>query len=142
MRINQAGINLIKSFESCKLRAYQDLVGIWTIGWGHTGDDVYDGRVISQEAADNLLLSDLSKFEWGVNHYVSHTLTDNEFSALVCFTYNVGLGNFKKSNLLSLLNFGHLKEAADEFLKWNHANGKVVDGLTRRREAERDLFLK
>lgn len=140
MRINQEGINLIKSFEGCKLQAYKDIVGIWTIGYGHTGPEVIQGLSWTQEQADNALVKDLTKFENGVNA-LAPNLNANEFSALVVFSYNVGLGALGKSTLLKKLLAGDKVGAADEFLRWNKAGGKEVAGLTRRRIAERALFL-
>lgn len=140
MRTNDAGIALIKSFEGCKLIAYQDIVKVWTIGYGNT-DNVRAGMTITQEQADALLTSKLISFERGVENLVKVPLTDNEFSALVSFAYNLGLGSLERSHLLAKLNANDVTGAADEFLKWNRAGGVVVDGLARRRAAERELFL-
>lgn len=144
MKTNSAGLALIKQFEGCKLKSYQDIVGIWTIGYGHTGDDVTPGQKIDQETADSLLAADLSQFEDGVSGCLTTKqggVTDNQFSALVCFAYNVGLGNLKSSTLLKKLLVGDTTGAANEFLRWNKAGGKEVAGLTRRRAAERALFM-
>lgn len=141
MQINQAGLDLLKSCENCKLEAYQDSIGVWTIGWGHTGDDVQSGLVITQEEADDLLTEDLEKFEDGVSHLLKVTVTSNQFSALVCFAYNVGLGNLKSSLLLRCINTSHYDDATPQFLRWDKAAGKVLAGLTTRREKERDLFV-
>lgn len=142
MKINQAGIDLIKSFEGCKLQAYDDPLhpGLITIGYGHTGG-VKLGTTITQDQADAFLLSDLLNFESSVSKLVNVSLTDNQFSALVSFAYNLGPHTLQTSSLLKLLNQGHYSLAADEFLKWTHSNGQVVPGLVRRREAERALFL-
>lgn len=141
MRINDAGLKLLKEFEGCKLEAYQDLVGVWTIGYGHTGEDVSPYWQITQEEADELLRKDLEKFERGVEKLLKVPVTSNEFSALVCFAYNVGLGNLKQSTLLNCINLHNKRQAPNEFLRWNKAGGIPVKGLTRRREAERLLFL-
>lgn len=141
MRLNQAGRDLIKRFEGCKLKAYRDSVGILTIGYGHTGDDVTVGQQISQQEADNLLNSDLDKFCKGVECVVTTELNDNQFSALVALAYNIGLGNLKKSNLLKKLNARDFSGALESWLKWNKAGGQVLKGLTARREAEKQLFL-
>lgn len=141
-KTNQAGIDLVKSFEGCKLKAYKCPADIWTIGYGHTGSDVYSGLVISQEQAEELLRRDLERFENGVTSLVVVGLTDNEFAALVSFSYNVGLGNLAKSTLLKLLNTANKALASAEFPKWNKAGGVVLPGLVKRREAERLLFLK
>lgn len=140
MQTNEAGINLIKSFEGCRLTAYQDIVGIWTIGYGDT-ENVHPGMVITQTEADNRLAKRLTPFETGVAACAKVPLTDNQFAALVAFAYNLGLHSLERSSLLAKLNDGDAAGAADEFLKWNRAGGKVVAGLTRRRTAERALFL-
>src|SRR5271170_7014409 len=103
MKINEAGLELIKRNEGCRLKAYRDVVGILTIGYGHTGYDVHVGQTITQDEADTLLASDLHDFEDGISDYVEIDLTSNQFSALVSFTYNVGLGNLQKSKLLRKL---------------------------------------
>jgi lysozyme len=141
-KINDAGLNLIKLFESCRLNTYKDIVGINTIGFGHVGDVAFMGNVINQETADNLLFEDLERFESGVNHLVTSEINDNQFSALVSFAYNVGLGNLRSSHLLALVNSDNLEQAAGQFVRWDRAGGIEVSGLLRRREAERDLFIK
>jgi|SRR5579859_2211928 len=141
MRINEKGLQLLKSFEGCKLKAYRDVVGIWTIGYGHTGDDVYPGKTITQKEADTLLESDLLDFENGIDSALKVKVTENQFSALVVFTYNVGLGNFLKSHLLKYINLSQFDKASNEFGRWNRAGGIIRKDLTRRRAAERDLFL-
>lgn len=142
MLISRNGIELIKRFEGCKLTAYRCPAGKLTIGYGHTGDDVTEGLTISQEDANDLLFDDVLCFENGVNNLVKGLdLSQGMFDALVCFAYNVGLDNLKKSTLLKLLKGGKVLEASEEFVKWNKSNGKVLDGLTKRRAAEADLFL-
>ena len=142
MLISRNGIELIKRFEGCKLTAYKCPAGVLTIGYGHTGDDVTEGLTISQEDANDLLFDDVLCFENGVNNLVEGLdLSQGMFDALVCFAYNVGLTNLKKSTLLKLLKDGKVLEASEEFKKWNKSNGKVLDGLTKRRAAEADLFL-
>lgn len=136
MHINEAGLNLIKSFEGCKLVAYKCPAGVWTIGYGHTAG-VTEGMVITQEVADHLLKSDMKKYENYVSKYCnSICLNTNEFSALVSFCYNCGAGNLKK--LVS----GRTKpQIADAMLLYNKGGGRVLKGLVRRRKAERELFL-
>jgi lysozyme len=141
MIINQKGLDLIKSFEGCKLKAYQDIRGIWTIGYGHTGSEVKEGMEITQEQADGLLKENLHYFENGVDHFTSEPLNENQFSAMVCFSYNCGLGSLVHSSILKCVNAGDFQGAADSFLLWNKSGGMEVPGLTRRREAERELFL-
>lgn len=137
-KINEAGIALIKEFEGCRLRAYLCPANVWTIGYGHTGK-VYLGQEISQAEADKMLSKDLSVFVEGVDKMAAKYLSDNAFSALVCFAFNVGLGALKKSTLLKKVNLAE-PEASKEFLRWNKAGGKELAGLTRRREAEKALF--
>lgn len=141
MIISQKGINLICSFEGCKLNSYKDIVGFLTIGYGHTGEDVQENQTITQQEANDLLLKDLVKFEVGVSSLAWVTLNQNQFDALVSFSYNLGLNTLKNSTLLKKLNNNDYDGASNEFLKWDHAGGKQVAGLTRRRQAEQDLFL-
>ncbi len=138
--INSQGLELLKRFEGCRLKAYKDIVGIWTIGYGHIAR-VYPGQTITQEEADQLLEEDLRHFESGVSSFVKVNLTDNQFSALVCFSYNVGLGSLLKSHLLKRVNTEDFRGAAQEFLRWDSAGGVVRRSLLVRREAERALFL-
>lgn len=144
-RTNTAGISLIKSFEGKELKAYKDPVGIWTIGFGHTDaaglPKVTPGLVISESQALEILKTDLRQYESAVARNVKVPLTANQFAALVSFTYNLGEGNLKSSTLLKKLNAGDYTGASKEFGKWNRAGGKILSGLTRRREAERQLFL-
>lgn len=132
--------HLTEQFEGCKLTAYQDVKGVWTIGYGHTGTDVRPGLVITQGTAEDLLLHDVQSAEFHVNHLVNVPLTQHEFDALVDFTFNVGSGNFASSTLLKLLNLRNYAAAALEFVKWNKSGGMVVAGLLRRRIAETEVF--
>jgi len=142
MKLSQAGLDLIKRFEGCKLKAYQDAVGIWTIGYGHTGPNVHEGLTITQKQADDILAQDAGRFASGVSANVNVSLTQAEFDALVSFAFNVGLGAFKTSTLLKLLNDNADRTVvASQFLRWNKAGGRVLDGLTKRRNAEKALFL-
>lgn len=140
MKTSQRGIDLIKSFEGCELKAYRDSVGVLTIGYGHTVG-VKDGDRITQEQADAILASDLAIYEDGVRSLVRRTMTQGQFDALVSFSFNVGLGALGKSTLLRMLNSGDYAGASQQFARWNKAGGKVLNGLTRRREAERALFV-
>lgn len=141
MKINDDGLELIKQFESCRLEAYQDIVGILTIGFGHTGTDVTPGMEIDRTTAEAILCEDLDKFERGVEKRLKVKVNSNEFSALVCLAFNIGLGNFGSSTLLKLLNSGDFSGAAGQFERWSKAGGQTISGLVRRRKAERDLFL-
>ena len=137
---------MIKGFEGLKLTAYLDMVGVPTIGWGCTAgvtkDDVTNGRTITLQQAEDMLAGELSGHQSAVESYVTVSINDNQFGALVSFAYNLGNGALHGSHLLTYLNAGNASGAADEFLKWDHAGGKQVSGLTRRRQAERSLFLK
>ncbi|EOW2960073.1 lysozyme [Escherichia coli] len=145
MQTSDKGIALIKQFEGCKLTAYQDSVGVWTIGYGWTqpvdGKPIRAGMTINQETAERLLKTGLVSYESDVSRLVKVGLTQGQFDALVSFTYNLGARSLSTSTLLRKLNAGDYAGAADEFLRWNKAGGKVLNGLTRRREAERTLFL-
>lgn len=139
MTISPKGVALIKEFEGCSLKAYSDIVGVVTIGYGHTGADVSMGDVITQEEADSLLKRDLERFEAGVARMLKVPVTQGQFDALVCFAFNLGLAAFSSSTLLKKVNSND-PTAASEFPRWNRAGSKVVAGLTRRRLAEQALF--
>jgi len=141
MKISQTGLDLIKSFEGLKLKAYQDVVGVWTVGFGSTGPHVKPGMMITAKQAEDLLRDDVSRFEACVTKQVSVPLSQNQFDALVSFAFNLGCGNLASSTLLKKLNVKDYAGAANEFTKWNRAGGQVLAGLTRRREAEKALFL-
>ncbi|XQQ05069.1 MAG: lysozyme [Leptolyngbya sp. IPPAS B-1204] len=138
--INAKGLRLLKSFEGLRLQAYQDSVGVWTIGYGTTSG-VRPGMVITEAQAEALLRRDLDRFERAVSDLVKVPLSDDQFSALVSFTYNVGEGALASSTLLRLLNQRNYQGAADQLLRWDKAGGSTLPGLTRRRKAERALFL-
>lgn len=140
MRINAAGLALIKEFEGLQLESYADAVGVWTIGYGHTGPGIQAGQHITQEQAEAMLQQDIRRFEVGVNKLVTVPLSDNQFAALVSFSFNLGLRRLEGSTLLRLLNQQDYQGAACEFERWNKAAGKVMPGLTRRRQAEFALF--
>jgi lysozyme len=140
MKQSDQGIDLIKRFEGVRLKAYDDGVGVLTIGYGHTSG-VHWGDVITEDEAENLLQEDLEDFEECVNDLVDVSLNQAQFDALVSFTFNVGCGAFRRSTLLRKLNKGDYKAAANQLLRWNRGGGRVLKGLVRRRQAERDLFL-
>lgn len=149
MDISEDGINFIKDFEKLELVAYLDQAGIPTIGYGHTAtvtqEDVENGREITEEEAETLLESDLSDAIAAVNQYAKIELTQEEFDMLVSFAFNAGIGALANSTLLKFLNSGDTESAANQFLRWNKVtiNGRKVvsNGLTRRRTAERDIFV-
>ena len=145
MRVSQNGIDLIKHFEGLSLSSYQDVAGIWTIGYGHTGSEVGPDQEISEEEAEDLLRKDLSRFEQGVTNAVKVDINQNQFDALVSLSFNIGLSAFRSSTTLRRLNAGDYEGAAEAITWWNKAtiNGQkqVVNGLVRRRSAEKTLFL-
>ncbi len=142
MKLSQNGIDLIKSFEGLRLKAYPDIGGVPTIGYGTTGPDIKLGMTITEVKAEELLRVDVAVFERGVSDLVKVAINQNEFDALVSFSYNVGLSALQSSTLLRLLNDGSDRTiVASEFLRWNKVGDKPIEGLTRRRKAERDLFL-
>lgn len=145
MKTSNLGINLVCGFEGLRLKAYDDGVGVWTIGYGTTvinGVKVKKGDTCTAEQAKSYMAQDLKKFESAVNTAVKVPLNQNQFDALVSLTYNIGNGAFKSSTLLKKLNAKDYKGAAAEFPKWNKAGGRVLAGLVKRRKAEMELFLK
>ncbi|MEG4595352.1 glycoside hydrolase family protein [Microcoleus sp. F8_C2] len=139
-KINQEGLKLVQSFEGLYLKAYLDPVGVWTIGWGAT-EGVYPQMKITVAEAEKMLQDELEKFEAAVADAVKVQINDDQFSALVCFSYNLGARSLFESTLLKLLNEGKFQEAADQFPRWDKAGGQSLLGLSRRRRAERALFL-
>ena len=139
MHISKEGIALIKKFEGCRLTAYQDSVGVWTIGYGHT-KDVDEGLEITQQEAEVMLNEELLEYEGYINDMVEVPLEQCQFDALVCWVYNLGPTNLGKSTLLKLLNAGDYHSTPNQIKRWNKAGGEVLNGLVRRREAEALLF--
>lgn len=140
MQTSENGIMLIKKFEGLRLSAYRCSAQVWTIGYGHT-KGVKPGDKITEDQANKFFLDDLSKFESEVLELVNVPLNQHQFDALISFSYNLGAKALGRSTLLKKLNNGNYLGAANEFHRWNRANGRVVEGLTRRRQAERDMFL-
>ncbi|AIM22839.1 lysozyme [Serratia sp. CY52157] len=145
MKISDDGMALIKRFEGLRLQAYQDSVGVWTIGYGWTqpvaGRKVGAGMAIDAATAERLLVCGVAQFEQGVERLVAVTVTQGQFDALVSFAYNLGLRALENSTLLRRLNAGDRQGAADQFGRWVNAGGVRLDGLVARRAAERALFL-
>jgi lysozyme len=139
MNLGYNGTKILKFFEGCRLTAYQDSVGVWTIGYGHT-KGVHAGMSITQEEAEQMLLAELEEYEGYIEKYVTVPLTQNQFDALVVWVYNLGPTNLRRSTLLKELNSGNYTAAGKEITKWNKAGGKVLAGLVKRREAEAELF--
>ena len=147
MKVNKFGIETMHHFEGCKLTAYQCPAKVWTIGWGNTyypdKTPVKQGDVITQEQANALFETVMNNFALGVKKCLTKEVNENQFSALVCFAYNVGIGSLQKSTLLKKINNNPNDETiAGEFAKWTKAGGKVLLGLVRRRKAESDLYFK
>lgn len=141
-RTNAQGVQIVKSSESLRLRAYRCPAGKWTIGYGDTGPDVRPGLVITEAEAEVRLTRRLAEeFEPGVEQLLAVEVTGNQFSALVSFAYNTGLQALAESTLLRKLNAGDYDGAADEFPRWTRSRGRVLPGLVTRRAAERELFL-
>ena len=140
MEYSQNGLHLTEQFEQCRLTAYPDVKGVLTIGWGHTGADVYEGLTITQDQADALLLRDVRATVNHVNFLVNVPLTQGEFDAIVDFCFNCGSGEFAGSTMLRLLNEGDYASAATQFERWDKAGGKIIAGLLRRRIAEEQEF--
>lgn len=141
MTTSLAGYDLIKRFESCILTSYLCPAKIWTIGWGHTGAEVRRGMVITQERADELLRIDVRRFEKGIDALVKVPLAQNQYDALVCFTFNIGVNAFSRSTMRRLINKGEMDGASLQFGRWVKAGGKTLPGLVRRRVAEMRMFL-
>ena len=145
MRMSDQGIDaLLKKFEGCKLKAYKDPVGIWTIGYGHTSaagePDVTEGLAITQAEAEAILKRDLIKYEKPVADLVKVPLSQHQFDVLVDFAYNAGVGNLKSSTLLKRVNAGDFDAVPNELMKWTKAKGKELPGLVRRRRAESEWW--
>jgi lysozyme len=139
-QIGKAGLDLVKSFEGLKLRAYLCPAKVLTIGYGSTGPHVTPGKVITEAQADELLQDDLDRFEKAVTRLVTVPLTQNQYDALVSFAFNVGISALERSTLLKRVNAKLFDQAKAEFAKWNRAGGRPLAGLTRRRAAEAALF--
>ena len=139
MKISAEGLALIKKFEGCELEAYQDAVGVWTIGYGHI-KGVKEGMTITKQQAEEKLLEELVEYENYVLEAVNHQLDQCMFDALVSWTYNLGPSNLNASTMLKVLNAGDYDGVPEQIKRWNKAGGKVLQGLVRRREAEALLF--
>ena len=139
VQISEEGVTLIRYFEGCSLDAYLCPAGVWTIGYGHT-NEVKEGDTIDQEAAEAFLIEDLETFEQAVARLVKVPLTQQQFDALVSFTFNLGAGNLAASTLLRKLNNYQYTEVPEQLMLWVRAGGKVLDGLVKRRAAEAAMF--
>jgi lysozyme len=139
VKTSPAGIKAIEGYEGCRLTAYQDSVGVWTIGVGHT-IGVVPGMTITQEEADDLLAEDLANAEAAVNSLVKVPLSQPQFDALASLVFNIGPGAFRSSTLLRKLNAGDYEGAAAEFPRWCRAGDQILPGLEKRRAAEAAMF--
>jgi lysozyme len=137
---SEAGIAMTKSFEGLRLTAYQDVAGVWTIGYGHVAPNITAGMTITPAEADTLLRDDLAVAVACVNRAVTVPVSQPQFDALVDFCFNAGRGSFLGSTLLRQVNQGNFAAAAAQFGLWVHAGGQVVPGLVRRRQAEAQMF--
>lgn len=140
MNLSRTGLELIKSFEGLRTKAYRCPAGVWTIGYGSTGRHVREGQIITPERAEELLRGDLMRFEEAVRRYALPA-TQGQYDAMVGLAFNIGITAFARSTLVRRHRAGDHEGAADEFLKWNKAGGRVRPGLVRRRAAERRLYL-
>ena len=145
MSVSNLGVDLICGFEGKRLVAYDDGVGVWTIGFGTTiypnGIKVKKGDTCTEAQAKEYMAHDLKKFELAVNGAVNIPLNQNQFDALVSLAYNIGTGAFNKSTLVKKLNAGDIRGAADQFDVWVNAGGKRMQGLVNRRAREKALYL-
>lgn len=139
LQYSQTGQHLTEQFEGCRLDAYQDSRGVWTIGYGHTAG-VHLGDTCTQDQADAWLQQDIQWAASAVKHYVTAKLTQDEFDALVDLVFNIGSRNFSTSSMLRSLNAGDIAGAAAQFARWDMSGGHVVAGLLRRRLAEEAEF--
>ena len=138
--INAAGLDIIRRYESCRLQAYLCPAGVWTIGFGHTGEHVHEGLTITRHQADEVLQSDIDRFESGVAA-LAPTANENQHSALVSFAFNCGTAALARSTLLKRFREGRFYAAAAEFRQWRYARGAVLPGLEKRRAEEAALFV-
>lgn len=153
MKTSLAGRQFIQRFEQCRLKAYKCPAGVWTIGWGHTGPDVVEGKAVAQGTADKLFDQDIAEREALVAKFVTVPLNQAQFDAVVSAVYNIGAGSpghrdgifvlasGQPSTFLKLLNAGEYDQAADQLPRWNKSGGVVLNGLTIRRGQERWMFL-
>ena len=139
MKISEDGLELINKFEGCETTAYQDSVGVWTIGFGHT-KGVEEGQTCSIEDAESMLADEMDEYEGYINNMVKVDLQQHEFDALVAWVYNLGPTNLGESTMLKVLNGGQFDRVPEEMNRWTRAGGKILEGLVRRRQAESLMF--
>lgn len=137
-------IDLIKKYEGFRPQSYQDSVGVWTIGYGTTrinGQPVKAGMTITEDQALQLVKQEVNKLWSQIESITKINLNDNQMNALVDFAYNLGFNALKTSTLMKMVNAGDFNGAANQFSRWVYAGGKVLPGLVKRREAEKQLFI-
>lgn len=139
MKTGSQGVALIKKFEGCELTAYQCSADVWTIGYGHTRG-VQEADEITVDKAEYILLQDLIEFEEYVDSLVTVSLNQDQFDALVAWTFNLGPTNLKESTMLLRLNDGRYEDVPAQMARWNRSGGEILEGLKRRRKAEGLLF--
>lgn len=139
MNISKEGLVLIKHFEGCELKAYRCPANVLTIGYGHTKNVTEDMEITQQEAND-MLDEELIEYCEYIDKMVKVSLNQNQFDALVAWIYNLGPTNFRNSTLLTVLNQERYSDVPEQIKRWNKADGKILDGLIKRREAEALLF--
>jgi len=139
MKISEEGLSLIKKFEGCELKAYQDSVDVWTIGYGHT-KGVEDGQEITQEEAEEMLASELDEYEGYINDLVECDLEQCQFDALVAWVYNLGPTNLRSSTMLKRLNSNDLEDVPNQIKRWNKAGGKVLNAEKRKLCCSREVI--
>jgi len=140
MKTSDSCVEMIKEFEGKKQVAYQDPAGVWTIGYGHT-KGVEKGQLCIEKTCDRFLMEDLEEVEEYIDRLVKVPLTQNQYDALVSWTFNLGSGSLKESTMLRKLNYGDYESVPEEMKKWVYAGDEVLEGLVRRRDAEATLFL-
>lgn len=144
-QVNQATIDLIKQWEGCKLKAYKDVAGIWTVGYGLTSRagfiEVGPDTTLTQEEADYYLEKVVDDFASKIRPMITAPINENQFGAFVSLAYNIGVGAFKRSSALKRFNAGEGDRVTEAIRMWKKAGGKTVQGLVNRREAEVALFL-
>ena len=139
MRTSEKGLNLIKKYEGLRLKAYKCPAGVWTIGYGHT-KGVKQNDTITEAQAVELLLRDVLDCEGVINRLVKKTLNQGQFDACISFIFNLGAGNFQRSTLLRKINQDDFAGASREFSRWIYSGGKILNGLKKRREEEKQLL--
>ena len=141
MNISNVGINLIKSYEKLRLKKYLDSGGNWTVGWGHKIRQGEKLDEITEEQAEKIFMEDIKELENNINKLIKVNLSQLMYDAIGSLVFNIGIGNFKTSTILKLLNEGRFLQASKEFTRWVYCNKVILEGLIRRRTEELILYL-